>query len=259
MHEIIFEADTPAGKLFDVVLIWLIIASVLAVMLESVPAVRMQYGPFLRGGEWGFTLLFTVEYGLRLICSRRPARYAASFFGMVDLVAILPTWLSLVIPGSQALLSVRALRLLRVFRVLKLGHHVKEAGLLMRALRATRYKLTVFVAVVLTLVLILGSLIYLVEGASHGFTSIPKGVYWAIVTVTTVGYGDITPQTPVGQLLAAFAMILGYAIIAVPTGIVTVELDRAVRADVTTQVCPNCTREGHDRDATHCKYCGERL
>ena len=259
MYEVIFEADTPAGKLFDVALIWLIIASVLAVMLESVQSLRAQYGSVLRGAEWAFTLLFSVEYVLRLICVRRPARYAASFFGVVDLIAILPTWLSLVVPGGQALLSVRALRLLRVFRVLKLGHHVKEAGVLLRALRATRYKITVFIAAVLTLVVILGSLIYLVEGASNGFTSIPKSVYWAIVTVTTVGYGDIAPRTAVGQLLAAFAMILGYAIIAVPTGIVTVELDRAARTDVSTQACPNCTREGHDRDARHCKYCGGKL
>ena len=259
MYEVIFEADTPAGKLFDVVLIWLIIASVLTVMLESVQSVRAEHGLALRTAEWVFTALFTVEYLLRLICVPRAVRYAASFFGIVDLLAILPSYLSLVIPGGQALVSVRALRLLRVFRVLKLAHHVKATGLLMRALRATRYKITVFMAAVVTLVVILGSLIYLVEGAAHGFTSIPRSVYWAIVTVTTVGYGDIAPQTPIGQLIASFAMIIGYAIIAVPTGIVTVELDRAIRHDVTTQTCPHCMREGHDRDATHCKYCGEKL
>ena len=259
MYEVIFEADTPAGKLFDVVLIWLIVASVLTVMLESVQSVRTEYGTALRAAEWVFTLLFTVEYVLRLISVPRAMRYAASFFGVVDLLAILPTYVSLIVPGGQALVSVRALRLLRIFRVLKLAHHVKEAGLLMRALRATRYKITVFVAAVVTLVVILGSLIYLVEGAAHGFTSIPRSVYWAIVTVTTVGYGDIAPQTSVGQLIASCAMIIGYAIIAVPTGIVTVELDRAIRQDVTAQTCPHCMREGHDRDARHCKHCGGAL
>lgn len=259
MYEVIFEADTPAGKLFDVVLIWLIIASVITVMLESVHAIAAEWGTVLRAAEWAFTLIFTVEYVLRLICVRRATRYARSFFGIVDLLAILPTWLSLVIPGSQALVSVRALRLLRVFRVFKLAHHVKEAGMLMRSLQAARYKITVFLAAVVTMVVILGSLIYLVEGAANGFTSIPRSVYWAIVTVTTVGYGDISPQTPIGQMLAAMAMIMGYAIIAVPMGIVTAELDRVSRREVTAQTCPHCLREGHDRDAVHCKFCGGAL
>lgn len=259
LHEVIFEADTPSGKFFDVALIWLIILSVVTVMLESIRPFRLAYGPTLRAVEWGFTLLFSVEYVLRLICVRRAWRYAVSFFGIVDLLAILPTYLSLFIPGGQALLSVRALRLLRVFRVLKLAQHLKEARVLMRALRATRYKITVFLSTVLTLVVILGSLIYLVEGAASGFTSIPKGIYWAIVTVTTVGYGDIAPQTNIGQFIAAIAMLMGYAIIAVPTGIVTVELSRAAHHEITTQVCPHCTREGHDSDAVHCKFCGWKL
>lgn len=259
LHEVIFEADTPMGKTFDVVLIWLIILSVVVVMLESVQAIRATSGPLLRATEWGFTLVFSVEYVLRLISVRRPLRYATSFFGVVDLVAVLPTYLSLFIPGGQALLSVRALRLLRVFRVLKLAHHVREAGVLMRALRAARFKFTVFIATVLTLVIIMGSLLYLIEGAEHGFTSIPRSVYWAIVTVTTVGYGDIAPQTNIGQVFAAAAMMLGYAIIAVPMGIVTVELDRASRHEVSTQACPRCSLEGHDVDAVYCKFCGAKL
>lgn len=258
-YEVIFEADTPLGKLFDVVLIWTIIASVLTVMIESVDSITSRYGLLLRVAEWVFTGLFTIEYGLRLWSVKRPWRYAKSFFGIVDLAAILPSFLSLIIPGGQALISVRALRLLRVFRVFKLAYHVKEARLLMRGLKATRYKLTVFLLTVITLVVILGSAIYLVEGAEHGFTSIPRSVYWAIVTITTVGYGDIAPQTPVGQLLAAMVMIIGYAIIAVPAGIVTVELDRAMQKDLTTQACPHCMLEDHDRDAKHCKHCGERL
>lgn len=259
LHEVIFEADTPTGKTFDVVLIWLIISSVAVVMLESVRPIRATYGTHLRAAEWGFTLLFSIEYVLRLISVRRPMRYATSFFGVVDLVAVLPTYLSLFIPGGQALLSVRALRLLRVFRVLKLAHHVSEAAVLVRALRSARYKFTVFIATVLTLVIIMGSLLYLVEGAEHGFTSIPRSVYWAIVTVTTVGYGDIAPQTNIGQVLAAAAMLLGYAIIAVPTGIMTVELGRAARHEVSTQACPRCSREGHDVDAVHCKFCGAKM
>lgn len=259
MHEVIFEADTPLGKLFDVVLIWTIIASVVTVMIESVGSIAGRYGLVLRVAEWVFTGLFTIEYGLRLWSVRRPLRYATSFFGLVDLAAILPSFLSLIIPGGQALISVRALRLLRVFRVFKLAYHVKEARLLMRGLKATRYKLTVFVLTVITLVVILGSAIYLVEGAEHGFTSIPRSVYWAIVTITTVGYGDIAPATPVGQLLASMVMIIGYAIIAVPAGIVTVELDRAMQKDVSTQACQHCSLQDHDRDAKFCKHCGEEL
>ncbi len=259
VHEVIYEADTPAGKAFDVVLICLIVLSVITVMLDSVQPISDVHGELLRGIEWGFTVLFTVEYLLRLLSVGQALRYATSFFGIVDLVAILPTYLSVFIPGGQTLLAVRVLRLLRVFRVLKLGHHVKEAGVLIRALRAARYKFTVFLATVLTLVVILGSLIYLVEGAANGFTSIPRSVYWAIVTVTTVGYGDIAPQTNIGQFFAAITMMIGYAIIAVPTGIVTVELSRAVRHEVSTQACPRCSREGHDTDATHCRFCGARL
>ena len=255
-YQVIFEHDTRAGKTFDVVLIWLIVASVAVVMLDSVAGIRDAYGPWLRGAEWVFTVVFTAEYLVRLWCSGDAGRYARSFFGLVDLVAILPTYLSLVIPGGQALLTIRALRLLRVFRVLKLANYLSEAAVLARALRASRHKIILFLAVVLTLVVTLGSAMYLVEGAANGFTSIPRSVYWAIVTLTTVGYGDIAPRTAVGQALAAIVMILGYAIIAVPTGIVTVEIGAASRAAAQARSCPQCGLAGHDNDAKHCKRCG---
>lgn len=259
VYRIIFEHDTPPGKAFDVALIVAIVASVIVVMLESVATIRLQYGNVLRVTEWVFTALFTIEYSFRLWCAPRPGRYARSFFGVVDLVAILPTYLSLVLPGGQALLSVRALRLLRVFRVLKLAHYVKESRVLMRALRQSREKITVFVAAVLTLVVIMGSLMYLIEGAANGFTSIPRAVYWAIVTLTTVGYGDIAPQTNSGQALAALIMIMGYAIIAVPTGIITVELGNVARGQSSGKVCPNCGAIGHENDAEYCRKCGVHL
>lgn len=259
VHEIIFGHLTPAGKAFDVALIVLIVASVLIVMLDSVRAIRLGYGPWLRGAEWAFTIFFTIEYLLRLWCAPSGVRYARSFFGVVDLIAILPTYLSLLVPGGQVLLTVRALRLLRVFRVLKLAEYVSEAAVLIRALRASQQKITVFIASVLTLVVTIGSMMYLVEGSAHGFTSIPVSVYWAIVTLTTVGYGDIAPQTALGQGLAAVVMILGYAIIAVPTGIVTVEIGAATRQAAAARNCPACGLTGHDGDALHCKRCGQRI
>lgn len=259
--EIIFGHDTYAGKLFDVLLIAAILLSVLVVMLETVAEVRDSHGALLRGAEWFFTLLFTVEYALRLWCTRTPLRYARSFFGVVDLLSILPTYLSLVFFGAQALQTVRALRLLRIFRILKLGEYTSEASHLGKALSRSRQKITVFLAVVATLVLLLGSLMYLVEGPGNGFTSIPRSVYWAIVTLTTVGYGDITPHTVAGQILASAVMILGYGIIAVPTGIVTVEMGRDATA-APAPAAPACRRCGlspHDADARHCKRCGEPL
>lgn len=259
IHEVIFEADTPAGKAFDVALLVLIVLSVVAVMLESVASIRHQFGPWLRAFEWLVTILFTVEYLLRLSCVGKPWRYACSFYGVVDLLAILPTYLSLVIPGAQSLLVIRALRLLRVFRVLKLVQFVGEARELSAALRASARKIVVFLGAVLTIVVIVGSMMYLIEGERHGFTSIPVSIYWAIVTMTTVGYGDIAPQTPVGKVLASAIMIMGYGIIAVPTGIVSVELAGVVSKRVTTQACPDCGAGGHDHDATNCKYCGARL
>lgn len=259
LHEIIFEADTPAGKAFDVALLAAIILSVIAVILESVAEVRAEYGPLLRSIEWMFTILFTVEYGLRLVAVQRPMRYALSFFGLVDLLAIVPTYLSLIVAGSQSLLVIRALRLLRVFRVLKLAHFVGEATLLRVALHASVRKIIVFLGVVLTLVLIVGALMYLIEGEEHGYTNIPKSIYWAIVTMTTVGYGDITPVTVLGRFLASIVMLTGYAIIAVPTAIVTMELTGASRRSISTQACPSCSAEGHDVDARFCKYCGVQL
>ena len=259
LHEIIFEADTPAGKLFDVLLIASILLSVLAVMLDTISPVREAVGGLLYGIEWFFTLVFTVEYLLRLYAVRRSLRYATSFLGIVDLLSVLPTYLSLIFPGSRYLLVIRVLRVLRIFRVLKLVQYVREASLLATALRESRRKITVFLFTVLTLVVIMGSLIYLIEGEGNGFTSIPKSIYWAIVTLTTVGYGDISPKTGLGQAVAAVIMILGYCIIAVPTGIVTVELSRVRPQGRNTQACRDCGAEGHDDDAVHCKYCGKKL
>jgi voltage-gated potassium channel len=260
LHEIVFEADTAAGKAFDLSVLVCIVASVAAVVLESVASVRSQLGAELRGLEWFFTVLFTVEYLLRLSAVQRPLRYAFSFFGLVDLISVLPSYLSLFLEGSQTLLVVRALRLLRVFRVLKLGSFLGEAQVLLIALRASRAKITVFLGTVVILTLLMGSMMYLVEGPTHGFTSIPRGVYWAIVTLTTVGYGDLYPRTDLGQAIAACVMIMGYGILAVPTGIVSVELAAATRQQRwTTQACPRCSRGGHDHDAVHCKYCGSNL
>jgi len=258
-HEVIFEADTREGKAFDLFLLVCIVLSVSAVLLESVTEIRQQYGTLLRVIEWFFTVLFTIEYVLRIASVGRPLRYIFSFFGLVDLLAIAPTYLSLVVAGTQSLSVIRALRLLRMFRVLKLAHFVGEAQLLKAALRASARKIIVFLGTVLTLVLFVGALMYLVEGGRNGFTSIPQSIYWAIVTMTTVGYGDIAPQTLLGKFLASAVMIIGYGIIAVPTGIVTVQLAQARRGEVSTQACPECSAEGHDPDAAFCKYCGSRL
>jgi voltage-gated potassium channel len=259
LHEVIFEADTPAGRAFDIALLVAIILSVAAVVLESVASVRLRYGTALRSIEWFFTILFTVEYVARLVSVRQPLRYATSFFGIVDLLAIIPTYLSLVVPGAQTLLVIRALRLLRIFRVLKIARYLKEMRSLTSAIRATRAKITVFLMTVLTIVLIMGAAMYVIEGEESGFTSIPRGVYWAIVTVTTVGYGDIAPRTVAGQVIAAVAMILGYSLIIIPTGIFSTELARMTAKVITTQSCPSCVAEGHDQDAKFCKYCSAQL
>ena len=258
LHRIIFGVDTPKGRAFDVALLWAILLSVATVLLESVPRIRASHGEVLRIAEWAFTVLFTVEYGLRLWTVRRPRTYAFSFFGIVDLLAILPTYLSALITGSQSLAVVREIRLLRVFRVLKLVRHMREARGLMQALRASRPKIVVFLTGVLSIAVIFGTVMYLVEGDEAGFTSIPTSIYWAVVTMTTVGYGDIAPQTPIGQFLALALMILGYAIIAVPTGIVSAELSRGGSA-LSARTCPGCSRTGHEADATYCKACGHRL
>jgi voltage-gated potassium channel len=259
VHEIIYEADTPAGKAFDIALIVCILLSVAAIMLESMRPVALRYGPWLVFFERVITGLFTAEYLLRLWTVRRPLRYATSFYGVVDLLAILPTYLALVFPGAHSLAVVRVLRMLRIFRILKLGHMVDAAGLLRRSLVASRHKIIVFLTTVATLIVIIGSLMYVIEGGTNGFTSIPRSLYWTVVTITTVGYGDITPRTELGQVLAAFVMLLGYTIIAVPTGIVSAELAEQRRIEISTQACPACGRGGHEYDAKHCKHCGEKL
>jgi voltage-gated potassium channel len=263
LHEIIFESDTFAGRAFDLTLIALILASVIAVMLDSVGWIRAAYGSRLAVLEWSLTIVFTIEYGLRVYCVRRRLGYITSFFGIVDLLSILPAYLSLVFADAHMLVLVRGLRLLRVFRVLKLGHYLGEANDLMLALRASRPKITVFLVTVMSIASIVGALMYLIEGESSGFDSIPAGVYWAIVTMTTVGYGDISPETALGRVLASVLMLLGYGIIAIPTGVVTSEIVRAgvdkARQKVSTQSCPGCSAQGHDVDAKHCKFCGEHL
>lgn len=260
LHEIIYESNTAAGKAFDVALLVLILASIGVVMMDSVEAWRQRYGNIFFVLEWVFTVLFTIEYGLRLISIKQPLRYVFSFLGLVDLLAILPTYLSVLFPGAHSLLVLRALRLLRIFRIFKLTHFLSEMQFLGGAVRESLKKITVFTLIVLILVIILGSVMYLAEGGKNGYTSIPTSIYWAIVTITTVGYGDISPATPLGKFIASVIMLIGYSIIAVPTGIVTTEVALALRKkEQKAEACPNCGREGHDRDARHCKYCGEKL
>jgi voltage-gated potassium channel len=258
LHTVIFESDTRAGRLFDTVLIVCILASVATVILETVGWIHVRWGAELFAVEMFFTALFTIEYVARLLVVRKPLRYATSPLGLIDLLAVAPTWLALLVPGAAYFLTIRVLRLLRIFRVLKLTEYLAEAGLIVRALRASRRKILVFMFSVVTMVVVIGSLIYVVEGPEHGFTSIPTAMYWAIVTLTTVGYGDLSPQTPFGKFLASIVMIIGYAVIAVPTGIVTAEFAGQARG-TSRQACPSCGREGHDDDATHCKYCGHLL
>ena len=259
LYIIIFESDTPAGKAFDVALIISILLSVVVVMLDSVKWINAAIGPLLYGLEWTFTILFTIEYGLRIYCTRRPVRYIFSFYGLVDLFAILPTYVSFFVPASRYFIVIRILRVLRIFRILKLVQYLGESRMLMHALYAARRKIIVFLFVVLTLVVVFGSLMYVVEGKENGFTSIPRSIYWAIVTLTTVGYGDISPKTNLGQTIAAFVMILGYAIIAVPTGIVTAELSHARFSQHMNIKCPECEQYGHDNNARYCKFCGAAL
>jgi len=259
-YTIIFEADTRAGRLFDLALIAAILASVLVVILDSVQSITERWGAVFDVLEWGFTLLFTVEYALRLACVRRPIRYATSFFGVVDLLAVLPTYLAFLVPGVHALVDVRMLRLLRIFRILKLGAYVSEFGFLGAAMLASRRKIIVFIGFVLITVSILGTLMYVVEGPANGFTSIPISIYWGITTMTTVGFGDITPKTDLGRFIASCMMLMGWGILAVPTGIVTAEMTiRRGGRPVTTRTCPDCLTEGHDADALFCRHCGKPL
>jgi voltage-gated potassium channel len=258
LHEIVFEADTRAGRAFDLTLIWLIILSIVTIMLESVRDVRSNYGETLVVVEWTLTILFTIEYLLRILSVKNPVRYILSFYGVVDLLAIAPTYLSLFIPGTHYLLAIRVLRLLRIFRILKLTEYISEARVITSALKASRRKISVFLFAVLAMVTVIGALMYVVEGEENGFMDIPTSIYWAIVTLTTVGYGDLSPKTPFGKVLASAVMIIGYGVIAVPTGIVTAELTRNTKS-VSTQVCPECHAEEHDGDAVFCKYCSAKL
>lgn len=259
LHEVIYEADTVPGKFFDILLIFFIITSVVVILLDSVASINLEYGKLLYSLEWFFTILFSIEYILRILAVKHPFKYIFSFFGLIDLISILPTYISLLFPGMNVLMVIRVMRLLRIFRVLKLVQYLGEAQVLIRALKASQKKITIFLTFIFISAVILGSLMYLIEGERNGFTSIPKGIYWAIVTMTTVGYGDISPQTALGQTIASCMMIMGYAILAVPTGIVTMELSQSSLKPISTQACPACSLEGHDHDAEYCKYCGEKM
>ncbi len=261
LHEIIYESNSAAGKAFDVGLLIAIFTSILVVMIDSVESIHQQHGRLLQKVEWCYTALFTVEYILRLISIRKPMRYVFSPLGIIDLIAIIPSYLSIFFIGAQSLLVFRALRLLRVFRIFKLSRFLTEINFLTIALKGSLRKISIFLLTVLTLTVILGSIMYLVEQKENGFSNIPESIYWAIVTITTVGYGDISPVTPMGKFVASVVMLIGYAIIAVPTGILTHDLAMAAKKEKKElpEACPNCGREGHDGDATFCKFCGEAL
>ncbi|MDA7087898.1 ion transporter [Pseudomonas sp. SA3-5] len=260
LYIIIFHTDTPAGQRFDNWLLLTILASLVVVMLDSVSSVHDQYGSWLKALEWGFTALFAIEYVVRLYCSPKPLRYAFSFFGLIDLLAILPAILALLFADAQYLLIIRVIRMLRVFRVLKLSPYLRQANFLLTALRGSRQKIIVFFATIATLVTVFGTLMYVVEGPANGFSSIPKGIYWAVVTLTTVGFGDIVPKTALGQALSTLVMITGYSIIAVPTGIFTAELASAMRGgDQHRHDCPSCAKDFHEHGAAFCSRCGNPL
>lgn len=259
LYRIIFGTDTPAGKLFDLVLIYAIIISVCALMLDSVVDAQGRFRGFLTGMEWFFTIAFSIEYLVRLYCSPNRLRYATSFFGIIDLLSVLPTYLSLFFPGANYLLIIRLLRVLRVFRVLKLIRYVSEANTLAVAMFEARRKIFIFFFVVVNMAVIFGSLMYIVEGPENGFTSIPRSIYWTIVTITTVGYGDITPHTPLGQIIASMVMLTGYSIIAVPTGIFTAELALQLQRERNLIVCPGCGKKGHEKEAVYCNKCGSKI
>ena len=260
LYTIIFEADTRAGRAFDLTLVGLILASVAVVVLDSVASLQARWGTLFNWLEWSFTLLFSAEYVARLLCVRHAWRYARSLYGVIDLVAVLPTYLAVLVPGLHALIDVRVLRLLRLFRILKLGAYVAEFGALGRALAASRRKILVFLSFVLMVVLVMGTLIYVVEGPANGYTSIPVSVYWAITTMTTVGFGDITPKTDLGRLLASVMMLIGWGTLAVPTGIVSAEFTaQRLPREPTTRTCHECLSEGHAPGARFCRDCGAEL
>ncbi|AXB31994.1 ion transporter [Vibrio campbellii] len=258
-YVIIFGTHTRAGRAFDIALIIAIITSLLVLILESLPSVMTEWSRELRYIEYTFTAIFTVEYLLRLYCSPKPKSYATSFYGVVDLLAILPTYLAIFFPGASFMGVVRLLRVMRIFRILKLVRYLQDSNILLRSLLMARRKILIFFSTVGILVTIFGALIFVIEGPHNGFTSIPKSIYWAIVTITTVGYGDMVPQTHLGKAIASLTMLLGYSILAVPTGIITAELSNEMNAYKQLVKCPNCNRSGHDSDAMHCKHCGSEL
>jgi len=261
LHEVIYEADTPSGKMFDILLLFLILGSIVLVMLESVSFINLKYADLFNILEWIITILFTIEYILRVISIKQPSKYIFSFFGIIDLLSTIPKYISVLFVGTHALVALRALRLLRIFRILKLARYIGESNNLIKALKASKAKISVFMFAVIILSIILGTIMYLVEGGENGFNSIPKSVYWCIVTLTTVGYGDISPQTPLGQFIASIVMVLGYGIIAVPTGIVSAEYSQQSKnkSQTNTQHCSNCNASDHKDNAKYCYRCGEDL
>jgi voltage-gated potassium channel len=259
LHEIIYEADTRGGKIFDVILLIAILASIVLVMLESVDSFDAKYHTFLDISEWVITILFSIEYIIRILSIKKPLKYIFSFYGVIDLLSTIPKYLSLILIGSHNLAALRALRLLRIFRILKLARYIGASNRLLVAMRASKAKIAVFLFFIVIICIILGTIMYMIEGEANGFTSIPRSVYWAIVTLTTVGYGDIAPHTPIGQFIASIVMILGYAIIAIPTGIVSSEMTKADNIHTNTQSCPNCLKENHVDDAEFCYNCGNKL
>jgi voltage-gated potassium channel len=259
LYVVVFQTDTPAGRRFDKCLLVIILTSLLVVMVDSIESVHREYARLFALVEWGFTIVFALEYLVRLYCSPKPLRYAFSFYGLIDLLAIVPGVLAIYYSDAQYLMIVRVVRMLRIFRILKLSPYLKQANYLLAALRGSRQKIIVFLVSVSTLVTLFGTLMYVIEGPDHGFTSIPKGIYWAIVTLTTVGFGDIVPTTPIGQVLSSLVMITGYSIIAVPTGIFTAELANALRGDELQHACPSCAKDHHESQAAFCSRCGSAL
>lgn len=263
LFEIIFKSNTKEGKIFDVILIIVITVSVIAVILDSIPDINSNWHNTFINIEWVITIFFTLEYLLRIYIARKPYKYIFSFYGIIDLLATLPTYLGLILTGGASLLVIRALRLLRIFRVFKLSRYTSAGNIINKSLSASKAKIGVFLFAVLTVVIIIGTMMYLVEGAENGFTSIPTGIYWTIVTITTVGYGDIAPMTTLGQFIASLTMLTGYAIIAVPTGIVSAEFTHQQKlmrtAAAGSRTCPDCMAKEHDEDAVYCKHCGAKL
>ncbi|MCE9684873.1 ion transporter [Shewanella sp. AS16] len=259
LRVVIFGTDTPAGRYFDLALILCIVLSVALVFLDTIRSINQEYSQLIRGLEWVFTVIFTLEYGLRLYSSTKPLAYARSFYGVVDLLSILPSYLAIFIPGANVTLVIRVLRLFRIFRVLKLLRYLSEGNVLLKAILQSGRKVFIFFFSVSLIIMVLGAIMYVVEGPVNGFSSIPKSIYWTVVTITTVGYGDITPKTNLGQAIAAFTMLLGYSIIAIPTGILTVEISQEMNRSRDLRRCSNCLKIGHENNALYCDHCGSKL